>query len=171
MSEEEYNDELEPKSKSQIKREMDALQQIGRQLTELKTAQLAEVPISESLKEAIDLYNKVQHKEARRRQMQYIGKLMRAEDEQAIQEVLERFDTSSRAHAQALHQLEAWRERLIEGGNDEITAFVAAHPHVEIQQLRQWVRKAKKDKDTGKNTGAAKKLFQFLREVQESQQD
>lgn len=168
MSEEQYSDEFEPKSKSQIKREMEALQQMGRALTELKPAQLAEVPISSSLQEAIDLYQKVQHKEARRRQLQFIGKLMRAEDDEAIQAALDRFDTSSRAHAQALHELEAWRERLIDGANDEITAFVSAHPQVDVQQLRQWVRKARKDKESGKNTGAAKKLFQFLRATQES---
>ncbi|MDX1452506.1 MAG: ribosome biogenesis factor YjgA [Oleiphilaceae bacterium] len=167
MSEDYYDDdESEIKSKSQIKREMAALQEMGKQLCELKTSQLNEVPISASLREAIDLYNRVHQKEARRRQMQFIGKLMRNEDAEAIQDVLDRFDTSSRAHAQALHQVEAWREKLINGDNEDITAFVDEHPGVDIQQLRQWVRKAKKDNETGKNTGAAKKLFQFIREYE-----
>ena len=146
---------------------MEALQDLGRKLCELKPQQLKEVPVSQSLLEAIELYNKVAHKEARRRQMQFIGKLMRGEDAEAISEVLERFDTSSRAHAQALHQVESWRERLLTGSNEELTCFIEAFPSVEVQQLRQLVRKARKDLETGKNTGASKKLFKLLRQATE----
>jgi ribosome-associated protein len=154
------------KSRTQIKKEMEALQQLGKKLTELKNDQLKEVPMGEELRKAIDLYrNNITQREARRRQMQYIGKLMRSEDAEAIQAVIDRYDSSSKAFAQALHQCEAWRTRLIHEGKQALTEFVENYPDVDVQHLRQLVRNAQKDLDKPKSTGAAKKLFQFIREL------
>lgn len=166
----EYNmgDEEElPKSRTQVKREMEALQDLGKKLTELNRSQLKEIPMSEDLAAAIDLYqNKITQREARRRHMQFIGKLMRSEDVEGIQSAVDMFDSSSKAFAQALHQLEAWRTRLINEGNEALTEFVEAHPQVDVQQLRQLVRNAKREVEKKINKGAAKKLFQFLRQHQ-----
>jgi len=153
------------KSKSQIKREMTALQDLGRKLTELNAEQFKTVPVSEDLKHAIETYLRIRQKEARRRQLQFIGKLMRSEDSEAIQEAVDLFDASSQRYAKVLHELEAWRTRLIEEGNTAITEFVEAFPAVDVQHLRQLVRNAQKDQSHGKNTGAAKKLFQYLRQI------
>lgn len=159
-------DELEPvKSRTQIKKEMEALQKLGKRLIDLKPDQLKEVPISEELHKAIQDYAKMPHREAKRRHMQFIGKLMRSEDGDAIQAVIDRYDSSSQAFAQELHQLEVWRTRLIEEGNKALTEFVEAHPSSDIQQLRQLIRNAQKDAKNQKNTGASKKLFQFIRSV------
>jgi len=159
------DDEEDIKSRTQIKREMEALQDLGKKLTELKKEQLKEVPMGEDLRAAIDLYrNNITQREARRRQMQYIGKLMRAEDEDAMQAVLDKYDSSSKAFAQSIHELEAWRTRLIDEGNQAMTDFIEKHPSVDVQQLRNLVRNAKKDVENNKNKGSAKKLFQFLRE-------
>ncbi len=165
MSEEFHAEEEfeEGKSKSQIKREMEALQALGKTLTELKPAQLKEVPISEELAYAIEVYNKINQREGKRRQMQFIGKLMRDSDHEAIQAAVDLFDSSSKAYAQQFHQLEAWRTRLIDEGNDALSDFIEAHDHVDVQHLRQLVRNAKKDVSNNKNTGAAKKLFQYLK--------
>jgi ribosome-associated protein len=159
------DDEEDIKSRTQIKREMEALQDLGKKLTELKKEQLKEVPMGEDLRAAIDLYrNNITQREARRRQMQYIGKLMRAEDADAMQAVLDKYDSSSKAFAQSIHELEAWRTRLIDEGNQAMTDFIEKHPSVDVQQLRNLVRNAKKDVENNKNKGSAKKLFQFLRE-------
>lgn len=159
-----FDEELE-KSRTQIKKEMEALQDLGKKLTELKNDQLKQVPMGEDLRQAIDLYrNNITQREAKRRQMQYIGKLMRAEDAEAIQAVVDRFDSSSQVYAQALHQCEVWRSRLIEEGKTALTEFVEKYPNVDIQHLRQLVRNSQKDLEKNKNTGAAKKLFQFIRE-------
>ncbi|MCH2157601.1 MAG: DUF615 domain-containing protein [Oleiphilaceae bacterium] len=155
------------KSRSQIKREMEALQAIGKQLCELKASHLEQVPISEELEEGIATYKRISSREAKRRQLQYIGKVMRNQDIDAIQIVLDRFDTSSDIYAKRLHMLEAWRERLINEGNAALTEFVEKHPSVEIQTLRQLVRNTNKDRQNEKNTGAAKKLFKFLKQYEE----
>jgi ribosome-associated protein len=159
------DDNEDVKSRTQIKREMEALQDIGKKLTELETEQLKEVPMGEDLRAAIDLYrNNITQREARRRQMQYIGKLMRAEDAEAMQAVIDKYDSSSKAFAQTIHEIEAWRTRLIDEGNQAMTDFMEKHPTVDAQRLRTLVRNAKKDVEQDKNKGAAKKLFQFLRE-------
>jgi len=155
------------KSRTQIKKEAEALQQTGKKLCELKKDQLAQVPISDELSAGISTYHRITSREARRRQLQYIGKLMRSEDVDAIQTVLDRFDTSSDLYAKRLHMLEAWRERLISEGNAALTEFVEKHPSVNIQTLRQLVRNAVKDRQNDKNTGAAKKLFKLLKEYED----
>lgn len=167
---EQDHDELESvKSKSQLKREMEALQGIGKKLTELKDAQLAEIPMGEELRTAIDLYqHRITKREARRRHLQFIGKLMRSEDTDAIQAALDMYDSSSKAFVQALHALEAWRTRLINEGNEAVTEFIAEHPHTDVQQLRQLVRNAKKEQSQEQNKGGSKKLFQFIKQISES---
>ncbi len=160
------DDEEEIKSKSQIKREMEALQAIGRQLTELKPEQLKKVPMSEDLAHAIKESYNIRQREAKRRHLQFIGKLMRSEDHEAIQYALDEFDSSSERFTQALHQLEAWRERLINEGNEALSDYISEHETVDVQHLRSLVRNAKKDVEKQKNSGASKKLFQFLRSVE-----
>lgn len=163
-----FDDEEEyVKSRTQIKKEMEALQDIGKTLCELRKDQLAQVPTSDELSEGIATYQRISSREAKRRQLQYIGKLMRSEDIEAIQTVIDRFDTSSDIYAKRLHALEAWRERLIDEGNNALTDFVEKYPMVNIQTLRQLVRNAAKDRQNEKNTGAAKKLFRFLKEYEE----
>lgn len=158
-SEEEFE-----KSRTQIKKEMEALQGVGKVLCEMKKEQLAQVPISEELAEGIKTYHRITSREARRRQLQYIGKVMRSENVEEIQAVVDRFDSSSEIYAKRLHVLEAWRERLITEGNSALTEFVEKHPMVNVQNLRQLVRNAVKDRKNDKNTGAAKKLFRHLKE-------
>jgi len=153
------------KSKSQIKREMEALQQLGKKLLDLKPAQLKKVPMGEDLAHAIKESYNITQREAKRRHLQFIGKLMRDEDSEAIQYALDEFDSSSQRFAQELHQLESWRERLISEGNSVLSDFIDSYANTDVQHLRQLVRNAKKDVSTEKNTGAAKKLFQYLRTI------
>jgi ribosome-associated protein len=162
----ENEDELEDvKSRTQIKREMEGLQAIGKKLCECKESILKEVPLSDELDDAISTYKRISSREAKRRQLQYIGKLMRSEPIEDIQLILDKHDASSQVFAQHLHQIEAWRDRLINDGKSALTDFVDAHSNVEVQQLRQLTRNAIKDKDNSKNTGAAKKLFQFIKKA------
>lgn len=155
------------KSRTQIKREMEALQATGKQLCELKKDQLAQVPMSEELEHGIATYHRISSREAKRRQLQFIGKAMRNQDVDAIQAVLDRFDSSSEIYTKRLHMLEAWRTRLINDGNDALTEFVGKHPNVDTQTLRQLVRNAAKDQQQDKTTGSAKKLFKFLKQYEE----
>lgn len=159
----EANVHEEEKSRSQIKRDMQALQDLGKQLTQLNKSQLSSVPMSTSLNEAIELYNNIFKNEGKRRQLQYIGKLMRREDESAIREALAHFDTASQAFTQALHETEAWRDKLLTGGKPALTEFISLYPNTDIQALRQGIRIAQRDLDNNKNTGAGKKLFRLIK--------
>jgi len=159
-----FDDDLEPEiSKSQIKREMLALQKLGKKLTELKPSQVAKIPMGEDLAAAVKESYNIQQREAKRRHLHFIGKLMRSEDAEAIQYAIDQFDSSSHRFAQEIHLVEVWRERLITEGKDGLTELVKEKPEVDIQLLRQLIRNAQKDRSQEKNSGAAKKLFQFIR--------
>jgi ribosome-associated protein len=159
-----FDDDLIPEiSKSQIKREMIALQALGQKLTLLKPAQLKKISIKEELHKAIQESYNINQREAKRRHLNYIGRLMRDEDPVAIQYALDEFDSSSLRYAQEIHLIEVWRERLITGDKASLTAFIEEKPEANAQLLRQLIRSAQKDLSQEKNTGAAKKLFQFIR--------
>lgn len=164
----EYEDEeYQPPSKSQIKREMQALQDLGARLTTLKRDQLDQLPISPELRHAIDQFSQLKSNEAIRRQRQFIGKVMRNENADDIQQVLERFDASSLEFTKTLHQLENWRDKLLSDDANCVTAFIEEYPETDIQSLRQLIRNTKKDKENGKNTGQYRKLFRFVKDTHE----
>jgi ribosome-associated protein len=159
------HDERGP-SKSQRKRDMAELQQLGKRLTELNRSQLDSMPMSEALGKAITQAQSLKAKEAIRRQLQYIGRLMREEDTGPIRQRLDELDSSTEAFANALHQVESWRTRLLSDDHQQaLTEFIETYPDCEIQALRQLIRKAQQDAQQQKNTGAARKLFQFIREL------
>ena len=121
------------------------------------------MPIGEDLLKAVQESHNIQQREAKRRHLHYIGKLMRAEDAEAIQYALDQFDSSSLRYAQEINLIEVWRERLIAGDKASLTAFIEEKPEANVQLLRQLIRNAQKDLSQEKITGAAKKLFQFIR--------
>ncbi|MCB1663460.1 MAG: DUF615 domain-containing protein [Pseudomonadales bacterium] len=156
--------ESDEKSKSQIKREMEALQEMGKRLTELNNEQLSQVPVEENVFLAIKEYQRLTKHEAKRRQLQYLGRLMRNADAEAIAQVLNLFDSSHATHTQHFHQIETWRERLLNDPNS-ITAFIDEYPQVNVQHLRQLIRNTLKERDKGKDLGGYRKLFRELREL------
>ena len=162
------NDEFdisEEKSKSQLKREATALQELGEELVNLKPAHLADMPLSERLREAVDTARAITKHGGRKRQLQYIGKLMRSEDAEPIRAALERLREGNRFAAARLHRLEQWRERLIEEGDGALAELLDEGPALDRQQLRQLIRNAVKERATGKPAGAGRALFRFLRDA------
>ena len=110
------------KSKSQVKREMQALRDLGKQLVEQPVAVLDKLAISNSLRDAI-LHAHGLKREALRRQVQHIGKLLRQEDETDIRARLERISQPQRDQVRAFHQLEQWRDRLLDGDDAPVTTL------------------------------------------------
>ncbi|UAW97837.1 DUF615 domain-containing protein [Halopseudomonas nanhaiensis] len=163
----EQTSEEELPSKSQIKREMHALQELGRRLTELKPDQLAKLDLTDKLRSALAEAHRHTARGALKRHLSFVGKLMRDQDIEAIQAYLDRLDSSSQAHAQHFHQLERWRDRLLTGDPAEQDAFVAAYPAADRQTIRQLVRQAKKEATENKPPAASRKLFKLIREVVE----
>ena len=158
-----------PKSKTQIKREMEALQEIGKKLLQLSKSQQKKVPMSDTLRDALNEADRIKQHEATRRHLQYIGKVMRTEDHEAIEQRLALFDTTSAAYNKLFHQLELKRDALIgENSKEELANYLNDHPEVEdIQTLRNLIRQAQKEVSQQGKTTNRKKLFRFLREAEE----
>ncbi len=116
---------------------------LGTELVELSAQELERVPLDEKLLSSIQLAQKVQ-REARRRQIQYIGKLLRNVDEEPIRQALDKLKNRHNQQILVLHKLEDLRIRLIEGGNEVIEEVVALYPMADRQQLRTLIRNAKK---------------------------
>lgn len=131
-------------SKSQRKRDMTALQALGVRLVELSRDKLAQLPLSERLVEAILEAQRITAHEGRRRQLQFVGKLMRDADGPAITAQLDIWENGSREQAAYFHDLERWRDRLM-ADDEALTTFIAAHPAADIQQLRSLIRAARKE--------------------------
>ena len=139
-------DDASPPSKSQVKREMQALRDLGHRLAELPLQQRADLPLSPALQGALAEYDRLRAREARRRHLSYVGKLLRSEDMEAIQAGLDRFDAASASHARNLHTLEAWRDAII-ADDAWIAEFVAAVPAVDRPKLRQLAKRCRQDID------------------------
>jgi len=160
------DEEYDGPSKSQLKRDSTALQDLGRELAELGKERLAKVPIDEDLRDAVKDYQRFTAHEAKRRQLQYIGKLMRNVDPEPVRAALDAFKGVSAVETARMHKLEALRTKLIE---DEKTlhGIAEAHPGVDLQQLRVLRRNAIKEKEANKPPRAYRELFRVLRELEE----
>ena len=163
----EYDDENWV-SRSQKKRDVEALQDIGVRLVELKPDQLEKIDISDTLRDAIIEAKRLTSRSAIRRHMQYIGKLMRNEDGEEIQAAIDRFDVTTQAHNQVFHKLEKWRDRLINNEKGMLDVILTEYPQTDMQHLRQLVRNAQKEQTQNKPPAATRKLFKYLRELEET---
>ena len=152
-------------SKSQRKREMLALQELGKILTTFTDTQLNKIPISEDLKAILRVMRTLKTHESKRRHMQYIGKKMRAVDAEAVKKAIENIQMGNAVKVNQFHEVEVWRDRLITEGDDALQVFFQAHPDADRQHLRQLIRKAQHDVRTGKNSGGSLELFRCLREI------
>lgn len=152
-------------SKSQRKRDMLALQELGEHLVKLKPEQLAKVPLPEDLEQAILEAQRIKSRSAHKRQLQFIGRIMRDIDAEPIQQAMETLEARSAQAAARLHLLEQWRERLIEEGDAALGELLAEHPHADRQHLRQLIRKAKKEHTQSGPHTHARALFRYLREM------
>jgi ribosome-associated protein len=159
---EEQTDRPEPPSKTRRKQEMHARQEIGEALVELTEAQLAELELPEKLLDAVLLARRIQKFGALRRQLQYVGRLMRDVDSEAIAARLEAWKGASREAAVRLHLLERWRDRLI-AEDGAMAELAAAFPGCDIQQLRLLVRNARREQALGSAPKSARELFQVLK--------
>jgi ribosome-associated protein len=154
-------------SKSQLKRDSQALQDMGSQLVEMPEGQLTKFNLPENLKDAIYEARRLKNREGKRRQLQYIGKLMRTADISFIQETLDRMDHQSQTYRQHFQQLEDWRDRLISEGATAIEALIEKYPAADRQQLRNLQRQASRELEQKKSPTAARKIFAYLRELSE----
>lgn len=144
---------------------MHALQALGERLAELQPVQLARIaPLSDALRVALDEARTITRFEARRRQLQYIGRLMRGIDPQPIREALASLQGTSNAAIAHQHEIERQRERLLEDPA-ALAAFAAAHPGANVQRLRALVRNALGERQRNAPPRSYRELFRALREI------
>ena len=151
-------------SKTKIKKQMHDLQDIGEQLVELGNDRLKELDLPERLYDAVCEMKRIHKFGAQRRQMQFIGRLMREVETAPIIAKLEIWNGTSRQHTAWLHQIERWRDRLLES-EDALTELLAAHPDADAQHLRALIRNAHKEKGLNKPPKSYREIFQALREI------
>ncbi len=154
-------------SKSQLKRESQALQTVGEELVELPAAKLAKIPLPEELAEAIALARKIKARGGLKRQLQYIGKLMRNIDAEPIIEALDELKSAASRETARFHRLEQWRDRLVAEGDTALGALLEEYPQADRQHLRQLIRNAQAEAAKNKPLKSAREIFRYLRELSE----
>jgi len=161
-----HEDDLEelPPSKTKIKKQMLELQALGKVIADLPKEKLHQLDLPENMVEACTEYKRITKFGAISRQLQYIGRLMRDIDPAPIQAKLEAWNGTSRQHTAWLHQVEQWRDRLIED-DDALTELLAAYPEADAQHLRTLIRNAKKEKELLKPPKNYREIFQVLRDI------
>ena len=164
----EFEQEYERPSKSQLKREMTALQKLGEELVAEPRERVKRVPMPEDVRDAILECQQIKDHEGRRRQMQYVGKKMRTLDEDelaAIQRTLDSWRGLSKADTAAMHALERRRDKLLKDDN-ALPELLQQHPDLDIQHLRTLIRNARKEQAENKPPKAYREIFQILKELQ-----
>jgi len=163
MENEAQIDEIEYVSKSQLKRESHAIQDLGKRLAALPAEQLARIPLDDAVLEAIALAHRIHNKRsALKRHYQFLGKLLRARDTEAITAALAAIDQENQHSIQRHHRAESWRDRIIEQGGDAIEALVAEVEQADRQKLRQLWRNHQHAKTDAKRAQHARLLYREI---------
>lgn len=153
-------------SRSQQRRDALAVLELAEKLVELGDRALAAVPMPDALRELVRESRRITAQIARKRQLQFLAKAMRKEDEEVITGIrtaLEKDRDQSRRETAELHRLEAWRERLLNEGDEAFTALMDEYPHADRQALRQLIRNARSEREKQRPPHAFRELFRELK--------
>lgn len=152
-------------SKSQLKRDAHALQELGTALLGVSEQIWNKLALPDALIAALRDARRIASHGARKRQLQFIGKLMRDIDPEPIRDYFEQVRMDARRQARQQHELEDWRDRMIAEGDSAVDAYVTDHAAADRQHLRQLVRQAKKELAAGKPPRSSRALFRYLRDA------
>ena len=153
-------------SKTKLKAEADAAQEVGRKLVELPKDKLNKLALEESLRDAIAEAKRLTANGAIRRQLQYIGRLMRDTDLTPIVDQLQRWEGKHQEENARFHHMERWRTRMLEDAK-VVEEFIQLFPQVEVQRLRTLIRNAQKEHLANKPPKSSRELFKMIREIME----
>lgn len=161
-------------SKTARKKQAQALQDLGLALAQLPSEQRRAIEMPDDLREAIEIYIKTRSHEGRRRQLQFVGKLLRRVDAAPLLAALERFESGGRADAERLHAVERWRDALI-NDDEALTRWLSQHPDSDSQQLRSLIRAARSE-GAGQDVEqrqpkSARQLFRLIKRALEVSAD
>ncbi|MEM7282667.1 MAG: ribosome biogenesis factor YjgA [Pseudomonadota bacterium] len=152
-------------SKTQKKREMLALQDLGERLITLSEHQLEKITLPEDLAQAVHEARNMTKRGALYRQKQYIGKVMRQLDCTPIKDALAKLDRVKRQQIALFKQAETWRDRILSGTPEDIEAFVNSYPDADRQQIRAWRRQYDRERSAAKTPRSSKLLFRYIHEL------
>lgn len=158
---------VESVSKTKLKAEADAQQAIGKKLVDLPKDRLMKLNLPEALLEAVLEAKRITANGAIRRQMQYLGRLMRDIDSTAIVDQLQRWEGKHNEENARFHTLERWRTRLL-SDNNAVSEFLGQYPHADSQQLRTLIRNAQREELANKPPKSSRELFRLIREITEN---
>jgi ribosome-associated protein len=161
------HDDRDETSKSQRKRDIQELKRLGVELLGFSDDALRQLLLPEVLLDALRTAKRIHSNGARKRQMQYIGKLMQDIDATPVRQAIEDRNRQHATHTREFHLLETLREQLIADGDSVLPAALAQFPHADRQHLRKLVRQARKEQETRQPPRASRLLFRYLRELQE----
>jgi ribosome-associated protein len=167
MSEKEYA--IRP-NKTELKREIKVLNQLGKELIDMPPSALKKVPLSDAMRQAVRDGKRFQ-RGAYQRQLRRMASLMVHEDVDAIQSEIARQKQPSKQQTAELHQLEQWRDRLISGDDKLLTELIDQFPVINRQQIRQLVRNAAQEQKREKPPKSARLLFKYLSEIKRTTPD
>ncbi|MEX0960467.1 MAG: ribosome biogenesis factor YjgA [Burkholderiales bacterium] len=159
-------EELQP-SKTQRKKEMQSLQELGEELAALSADQIAGLDLPDSLRNALLEAKRISKRGAIRRQLQYVGRLMRDVDTAPIRDQLDALKGVSAQHTAKLHVAERWRERLLED-DAALAEFLSQHAETDSQHLRALIRNARREAKEGKPPKSFRELFRAVRAALDS---
>ena len=161
------DESLEPKSKQQQKREAEAVQALGTTIVKLPAthfnALVARLVLPDQLCNALTECRAIKAHEGRRRQLQYIGKLMRGIDAAPIQQVLAEFERGGHVESAQMHHIERWRERLLAEGDAAFKELLQAYPETDAEHVQKLIVSARKEFTQKQPPRAARMLFKYLR--------
>lgn len=158
------HDQQEEISKTRLKQQMHALQELGELLVELPKDKLQQLDLPENLRDAVLQARKITAHGGRRRQLQYIGKLMRSVDPEPIQTRIDQWNGNHAEETALLHRLENWRQRLLDD-DAALAEFLTQHPGFDVQPLRTLIRNARREAQQQKPPKSSRELFRLLRET------
>ena len=163
----EFEQEYERPSKSELKRQMTELQKLGEELVAAPRDRVKRVPMPEDVRDAILMCQTITNHEGRRRQVQYVGKMMRTLDEEevaVIQRTIDSWKGMSKADTAFLHAIERRREKLL-ADDKALTVLLAEHTELDGQHLRTLIRNARKEQAENKPPKAYREIFQILKDL------
>jgi len=166
MSKKEEQVEYSLPSKSQLKRESDALQKVGEELISLSTSDLDSMELPDELDNAVRTARKIQSRGGLKRQRQLIGKIMRQIDNTLVEKQLAIIKHQHDTNTVAFRRIEQWRDRLLANDKTALTEIINIHPDIDRQHINQLVRQALREQKQEKPPASARKLFKYMRDTE-----
>ncbi|MDX8395156.1 MAG: ribosome biogenesis factor YjgA [Mariprofundaceae bacterium] len=159
------DEEPQGPSRSQIKREAEAQVKLARRLLGLTNAQLSQIEMPDELRHALADAKAIKSNIAGKRQLKFVGKMMRGMDTSSLLDEIELLDTGHQKKTDQFHHIEQWRDRLINSGDQAFNDLMTEHPHLDRQLIRQLIRNAHKEERKNRPLKSQKGLFRYLREM------